>query len=91
MPHTEAQCCILIEHSSLEGVGGVIRSEVRHLKADISLIPETQRFENLWTPLQNVFWFIQHISYIACSTGNTLMRIPTNRVLSVYLYPTQQY
>ena len=31
-------------HGSLEGVGGVITSEVCHLKADISVIPEMQLF-----------------------------------------------
>ena len=31
-------------HGSLEGVGGVITSEVCHLKVDISVIPEMQLF-----------------------------------------------
>ena len=35
---------VMVGHGSLEGVGGVITSEVCHLKADISVIPEMQLF-----------------------------------------------
>ena len=69
---------------SLEGIAGVIGSEACHSKADISVIRETQLFKSIDTLFQKfLFYIIQHLSHITCSTGNSLAGTPVNCMLNI--------
>ena len=71
-------------HGSLEGVGGVIGSEICHSKAVISVIPETHLLKSIDALFSKfMFCFTRHLSHCACSTGNSLVRTLVNRILNV--------
>ena len=63
-PRSAISCSsFTVIHGSLEGVGGVLTSELCHSKADILVITKTQLFGNLSTPFFKKLYFVKFVTF----------------------------